>query len=731
MRFDTRRGRLSVRAAILAGLIAATLNATRDAYAKLETWRQESASAFNKGHRERIVVSENGRIRLGQSLSPIGKLEATRVWDLARTADGTLYAATGDAGKVYRREPKEDAAWTVAYDASDTQALSLVVLPDNRVFVGTGPSGSLVDITDPKHINTTPALDPSVKYIWDLASDSKGNIYAATGPTGQLWKIAADGKRTLLYDSPHAHLLSLAVSSDGSVYAGSDGEGLIYRISPEGKTSVVYDAPQSEVRTLLFAPDGTLYAGTAAEAGGGGGSGRGPGLFSGGGGGPLTSTTAPGGATTVTADPPEPPKPPTPTPATPTRPSAPGASPGGGSVTPKPPSPGDNAVYRIGSDGVPREVFRARVLIYALAWQDGRLFVGTGPEGQLYEIRDHGLEYAPIARLDHGQILALVSDPKGGLIIGAGDPGAIVRLDTGYASSGSLISDVLDTKLISRFGALSWRADQPEGTTVSLQVRTGNVGEPDATWSPWSAEQTSPAASKALVPPGRFAQYRLTLSTKDPAVTPEVRSVVLRYQTVNLPPEVTKTDVPDVSASDGTTRQTRLNLRWEVSDPNGDDLVYTLHVRKDGWPDWIRLGDEHLTSSNFDWDTTSVPEGLYRYRITASDRLSNNPDDALSRERTSETFLVDHQAPTVSIEAKSRGAVITLRDGFTRITKAAYALDSGEWTPIFPDDGLFDSPNETITLSLPDLKPGSHILVIRATDAAGNIGTGDLLLDIH
>jgi len=726
MRFDPRCGRSTVRAAILAGVLVSGFGPARFAVAKLETWRQETASAFNKGHRERVVVSDTGRIRLGQSLTPVGKIDAARVWDLARTSDGVLFAATGDAGKVYRRESKEDAEWTVAYDAADTQALSLAVLPDNRVFVGTGPSGLLVDLTDPKHPNPTPPLDPSVKYLWDLAADGKGNLYAATGPSGQLWKIAPDGKRTLLYDSPHSHLLSVAVGPDGSVYAGSDGEGLIYRVDSEGKTSVVYDAPQSEIRTLLFAPDGSLYAGTAAEAGGGGGSGRGPGLFSSGG---ALSSLLPNatGATTAAADPDEPPKPSTPS----ARPTPPGSSGGGGSATPKPPTPGDNAVYRIGSDGVPREVFRARVLIFALAWQDGRLLVGTGPEGQLFEVRDQGQESIPIARLDHGQILALLADPKGGLLLGAGDPGAVVRLNAGYVSTGTLVSEVLDTKLISRFGALTWRADQPEATSISVQVRTGNVGEPDSTWSAWSPEQTSAASAKAVVPPGRFAQYRLTLSTKDPAVTPEVRSVVLRYQTVNLPPEVTKIDAPDVSASDGATRQTRLTLRWEVSDPNSDDLVYTLHVRKEGWPDWIRLGDEHLTSSNFEWDTTSVPDGLYRYKISVSDRPSNNADDALTRERTSEPFLVDHQTPTVTLEAKSRGALITLNDAMTRLTKAAYALDSGEWTPIFPDDGLFDSNRETITLSLPDLKPGSHILVIRATDAAGNTGTGDLLLDVH
>ena len=93
--------------------------------AKLETWRVETAQAFAKGRRDRVVVSDSGRVRLGHALKPLGSLDAARVWDLLRAPDKALYAATGDDGKVFRREAKDDAAWTVALDAPETQALSL------------------------------------------------------------------------------------------------------------------------------------------------------------------------------------------------------------------------------------------------------------------------------------------------------------------------------------------------------------------------------------------------------------------------------------------------------------------------------------------------------------------------------------------------------------------------------------------------------------------------------
>ena len=701
-------------------VVTATLTVMGSAWAKLEIWRQEGSAAFAKHHRERVVISDQGHVRLGQALVATGAMAAERVWDLARARDGTVYAATGDSGKVFRQATKEGAAWTVALDAADTQALALAATPDGKVFAGTGPGGQVIEVTDPQHAASRP--DPKVQYIWDLASDTQGNLFAATGPGGQLWKRSRDGKWSLVFDSKATHLLSVAAATDGTIYAGSDGEGLIYRVNRDGKVSVVYDAPQAEVRTLLIAPDGALYAGTAVEAGGGGAS-RPPSLFSQGGEDlELHEPRATPVARVSLIQPPQPPdrsRPPV------SRP------PVAGSAAPKPVSPGENAVYRIDEDGVAREVFRARALIFALCWSGDRLLVGTGPDGQLYEVRDRGGESTPLAKLDHGQILSLLAEPTGGILLGTGDPGAVVRLSSGFVGQGELVSEVYDTKLLSRFGALSWRADLPAGTAIGVQVRSGNVGEPDETWSAWSAEQTDPSASRAESPPGRFVQYRVRLSTRNSAQTPELLSVALSYRSSNLPPEITKLDVPDLSAADGTSRQTRLNVKWEVSDPNDDEMNYTVQIRKDGWPSWIPLMETPITEKTFAWDTTAFPSGFYRVKLTASDRPSNSPDDALGRDRESPSFIVDHEPPQVTVTPREEKALIVLADGLTRLVKADYALDGGPWTPLFPDDGLFDTLHEQITVALPDLKPGVHLLMVRATDAAGNVGSGDSLIVVR
>ena len=358
-------------------------------------------------------------------------------------------------------------------------------------------------MTDPKHPASRP--DPKVQYIWDLAADAEGNLYAATGPTGQLWKRSRDGKWSLLFDSKATHLLCVAVAADGTIYAGSDGEGLIYRVgraTARRRSSTMPPSPKSE----RFSSPPTARSTPArrprpAAAGPGPGCGRallrseerqalGDSV--------LASTRARRRATrprprrsTVQRASRRPCR----------RPRRPSPPPAAGSAAPRPISPGDNAVYRLDADGVAREVFRAKALI--LRPVPGRTigcFVGTGPGRPALRGPRPGARDTPAGEagqrpdsLAPGR--ARRRHPPGHRRSRLGGA-ALIRASC--AREAGLRGH--DAKLLSRFGALSWRAELPAGTSIALQVRTGNVGEPDETWSAWSAAQTDPTLGA-----GRFA----------------------------------------------------------------------------------------------------------------------------------------------------------------------------------------------------------------------------------
>src|SRR5262249_15218938 len=112
-------------------------------------------------------------------------------------------------------------------------------------------------------------------YVWALApAPGGGAVYAATGPNGRVYRVTADGKASVFYETKQDHVLCLAAAPDGQVYAGTDKTGRVYRIDPNGQAFVLCQAPQAEVRTLLLT-DGVLYAGTSATKKRGGSSGGG------------------------------------------------------------------------------------------------------------------------------------------------------------------------------------------------------------------------------------------------------------------------------------------------------------------------------------------------------------------------------------------------------------------------------------------------------------------------
>jgi hypothetical protein len=322
----------------------------------------------------------------------------------------------------------------------------------------------------------------------------------------------------------------------------------------------------------------------------------------------------------------------------------------------------------------------------------------------------------------------------GSVVLGTGDPGKLYALQDRYVARGSVTSEILDAKLVSHWGALRWDAELPPGTTVTVSTRSGNVAEPDETWSDWSVEETDGQSATVTTPPARFLQYRVTLATEDAAVSPAVHAVSLRYATANQAPEVTKVEVPDLNAVN-LENPKKLRFKWTATDPNEDDLTYSVLIRKDGWKSWVELEDD-LDKTEYEWDTTTTPSGVYQLKVVASDRKDNPDAAALTGERTSTPFVVCHAAPSVAVKVTGLDgdrAVVeaSASSPLVRLTGASFAINGKKWTNVFPTDGLFDGKSESFRFATESLKPGAYVLVLRVRDAAGNTGSGDVVFRVE
>ncbi len=663
--------------------------------AKVKVWQQIQPAHFDKAKFQNTLISSDGTIRLSRQVKPLANLEAAHVWSVLKDKLGNLYAATGDDGKIFK--VSADGKTSIVYTGSDSQVLCLAQGPDGTIYAGTGPTGRLIRIAPDGVVKVLAEnLD---SYVWALVYDpASQTVLAGTGPKGRVFQITTEGKATVYYQTKQDHIMCLALGAKGGLYAGTDKGGLVYRIDGKGKGFVLYHAQQSEIKTLLVT-DSAVYAGTSSPTRK-----------------PVSPGKTPGAGFSDTADDLF-------TVAFQEKASSP----------PSMPTVGDNSLYRIAPDGSVRELFRDRVLILSLLPHNGRLLVGSGMQGQLFEIDEKTKEKSEIARLDHGQIHCLLRRRDGAVVLGTGDPGKLYALDDRYTAKGTVLSDVLDAKIISKWGALNWKAEVPSGTALSVAVRSGNVAEPDATWSAWSAEQTDSNESKALAPAARYFQYRVTLRTDKPLETPHFKHFVLRYKTTNQAPEVTSLDVPDLEAVNQDAAK-KIKIRWNAVDPNEDELTYQLFFKKEGWKDWVLL-EEEFEKREFEWDTTTTPSGVYQFKVTASDRRDNAPEEALTAQRISNPFVVANGAPAVTLKVNAvDGGQASLEAGaadpLARLTEAAFSINGKRWRSIFPTDGIFDSKTEQFRFQTETLRPGTYVLMVRVRNAAGITGTADVLFTI-
>lgn len=711
-------------------LLCLTLVLAATAWAvPVEKWVQTTHTDFESGKAKGTAILSIGKLVLAPQLKPLLEKPVQHIWALAATAKGDVFAATGTDATLLHIEGDKAMPYFKSPNKSDIEILSVAVGADGAVYAAAAPSGTIFRITaKDKATVLHKCADP---YVWALAVGKDKAVYAATGPKGKLLKITPDGKAKTLLTAKPKHLLSLALAPDGSLYTGTDAEGLLYKVAPDGSTRIVYDAAETDIRAVVFDPQGHLYFATAATK--------------------TATTTQPATTTmmrtiimggkriTVPSS--------TSRTSTPSKPSAPGTK-----------ISATNVIYRLDADGDVTKLAKIPgVLFYALAWHDGHLFAGTGNDGKLYRIDNP--HPVLLADLDDSQITALTV--AGGRIVAAtANSGRLYRVSAEHMATGTLTSEVYDASAMCRWGSMSWQATTPEGTAVTVATRTGNVKQPDDSWSPWSDEKTESRGTPITSPLARFIQYRATLKTTKPEATPMLDEVILAYVQANRKPEVSAVKLmkppkprrPTVPTQPGqrpttthvkTTRPVntrkqpaasqrgpfaeRIRIMWQAADPNKDQLVYSIYFRGEDETTWKKL-KERLPLIYLDWDTHAVPDGPYRIRVVASDLGSNPPDQALEGKRTTEAFMVDNTPPAVAHLAVKVNQDSTLTvtaqctDAGSGLAKGEYSIDAGPWTPLVPTDGIFDSHAEAVAFKTKAVEKGEHTLVVRAKDEAENSG---------
>ena len=217
-------------------------------------WQVAGFNDFLKGGLTGLSLSVDGVLQLGPSMRWSAPLNQPALWSMIAAPDGSVYAATGHQGKVFRIA--RDGTASLVWSAPQSEVFALCLTSQGALYAASSPNGSLYRIENGKaqEIWHSPA-----KYIWALQAAPDGSIYAATGEPGQIFRIDATGHAELFYDTGQSNITALTLGPNSHLYAGTDPNGMVYDVSGPNKGAIVYDSSLPEISAIVIDPKGVLY----------------------------------------------------------------------------------------------------------------------------------------------------------------------------------------------------------------------------------------------------------------------------------------------------------------------------------------------------------------------------------------------------------------------------------------------------------------------------------------
>ncbi len=661
-------------------------------------WVVDTPNQLLKGRGDGVEVTDDGRLVAVPGWDQGPSLDEPVVAAAARRPDGTLIVGTGHPARLYR--VKGESAELVSEVAGE-QVTSVLVTPKNEVYVASISPGVLFRL-GPKGLEEVARLGEGG--IWDLTWFD-GAVVAATGMPAALFRLGEKGLERWV-ELPDAHARSLTPTTE-TLVVGTSGKGLILGVDRQGRVALLADSPFTEIPDLVAVPDGSVWA--VALVG-------------------------------------EPVKPPRKAEA-----SKKGESENGTDSSESEPAVADldlpkidgatatSELLRLTPEGALLHVHRfAKQVASAVVWDGSGVLVGTGYQGEVWRFLNHG--GTRLTTVDAVQVVALVDD--GAALLTQG-PGRVLWRRSGRRP-GRYRVDAQRLPIPVRFGEYSVN---PAGEDVRIRFRSGASEKPDDSWLSWTEWLPGTGGSVPL-PTARSLQWEVEI--KDGA---SVERVVVAMRELNLAPRVTALRVeepgviylssppptgpvidranPDVNGIftviDPKAKATKngsvgkkyfrsgfRTVRWKAKDLNDDALKFRLEVeRKDGFELLVR---EDLAADQLAVDTTALPDGMYRFRLTATDD-ETNPGGGLEAARNSRWFVVDNTPPEISLSRSGDRWQVTVTDTGSAVSRVEWTRDGERWSQLAPADGILDGHSESFSFEAEDDR---NLIVVRAVDRHHN-----------
>jgi len=688
-----------------------------------QKWTLINFDDFLTGKFEGISVTYDGVLSLSPKEEIFEGPDEEFYLSLLVDSDGSSFLGTGHDGKVYK--VTADEKFELYFQVPEMDITCLALDRRGNLFAGTSPNGNIWRITEKGEGEIF--FNPQEKYIWDLEFTKNGNLLAAVGEGGGIYEINQDGQGALIFEVEENHILCMMWDENENLIAGSGGRGLLYRLAGGKKASVLYESPYEEIKGIALDKDGNIYAAC---------------------GGKVTQPqpekntgSLSRAATDITIIV-----------------SAEAASPTPAVLL------GDDqpsSLYKVRPDGVAKTLWQSHdELIYTLLWneQKKQLLFGTGKNGRIYAI-DLNEKVSLLCQRDSEQIYLL--EPYDSKIYTlSNNPASFLVLHPEQRFDGVYTSRIFDTKNISSWGKIDWKAEVPDGASLQIQTRSGNSVVPNQTWSEWSPPYSNIQGEQMLSPKARFLQFKILFKALSGRATPRFHNATFFYLQTNVAPLVSKIELlpsnevflkpfsqdeiiwgQHVSSFDKAKNNEKTKMYmaakkvqrkgfqtvvWDAEDKNGDSLLFSIFIRNEENSRWRILKDE-WEEKIFAFDTLSFPDGNYFIKIEAGDSPSNPLGMDLKSEKISRQVIIDNSLPVIKnlqLKRDKDRVIISFlaEDASSFIKDVQFLIRPDEWRTIFPKDGICDSKIEEFEVTVPLPLKADNLITIKVKDSRDNVG---------
>ena len=632
-----------------------------------------------KGTLANLSLDGDGVLRLGPVFDAV-PLDAPTAW-AAVVSGKALWVGCGNESSVRR----VDAAGKVEVHAlaDGLMVTALAPLPEGGVAAAVFPGGRILRVD--AQGKSEPLATIEAEHVWALLPGKDGGLLAASGLPGAVWSVDAAGTVAKVCDVDDDHARCLAGSAV-DLLVGTGGKGRVLSVKGT-QVKVLRDLEQDEVVGIVRRSDGSLLVAANTDAGGG-------------------NVQALGNLVKQIASPP------------PAR---------GEAKEPKErPALQDGAVLHLETSGAVTTLWEAKKTALLTLVADGEgAAAGTYPSGRVLRV-EPARSAAILADLPEAEASVLVADGGNLTAVVTSNPAVLHRRREG-AREGTFTTAPLDAGAVARWGRLTLAG---RGVKAA-RWRSGETSEPDATWSEWAPCAGFDGTTGATGTTARCLQIEVVLAGTDA----ELSALSVVTEAPNRAPVLTGVTVGKPKGKDaGPTAQREIG--WTVVDADEDDLVTTVEVQRDGSSRWSALvKEEALGKAGTSWDTTGLPDGLYRVRVTVSDSPSNPVGRARTAVLVSPPQRIDNTAPRVTASARLEGGELVLEGEAQdqpggQVVTVRVAVDGGPWQALPARDGLFDGPTEAFRVTLPSPGAGEHDVVVQALDADDTPGAAAVPLTV-